>query len=130
LYTGLELDSSYEIKVRRYDGNTIPTYRYSPSAGASQIIATSLIAGLSKYTTREAPIVIDTPLGRLDHIHRKNLVKLYPSLNRQVIILYQTSELDKDDLDLLQDSIASEWVLEEEPDNPDLSRIRLERNYL
>lgn len=130
LYTGLELDDSYEIKVKHYDGTKLPTYRYSPSAGASQIVATALIAGLSKYTTREAPIVIDTPLGRLDHVHRENLIKLYSSLSKQVIILYQTRELTAEDIKLFEDSIASEWIIEEESNNPDLSRIRQERKHL
>jgi DNA sulfur modification protein DndD len=127
LYVGLELDESFEVKVKHYDGVVIPTYRYSPSAGASQVIATSLIAGLSKYTTREAPIVIDTPLGRLDTIHKENLIGLYPSLNSQVIVIYQPEELSQKDIDLLRDNIASEWIIEEDPHNPDLSRIRMER---
>lgn len=130
LYKGVEIDDSFEIKVKRFDGTILPTYRYSPSAGASQIVAISMIAGLSRYTTRDAPIVIDTPLGRLDAVHRENLIEFYSEIGKQVIILYQPRELDNKDMVLFNNSIASEWVIESDPANPALSVIKREKNHI
>lgn len=130
MYDGLKLDEGYEIKVKRYDGSILPTYKYSPSAGASQIIATSLIAGLNKYTTRIAPVIIDTPLGRLDPMHRENMIKFYHELSRQVIILYQPGELNEKDIALFQNNIASEWEIRDQFNNPASSGITMEYSYI
>ncbi|MCB1177092.1 MAG: hypothetical protein KDK36_05880, partial [Leptospiraceae bacterium] len=130
LYEGLEIEDNFEMRVLRKDGTKLPTYTYSPSAGASQIVATSMIGGLNKFTTRQAPILIDTPLGRLDPIHRQNLIDYYSQIGKQVIILYQPSELDVDDIEIIKNNLASEWQIESVPGSPDISKITRERNYL
>lgn len=64
------------------------------SAGERQLLATGLIWGLSKSTSRELPTVIDTPVGRLDRQHRKHLVQRYfPKASRQVILLSTDEEI-------------------------------------
>ena len=43
------------------------------------------------------PIIIDTPLSRLDSAHRDNIVNNYfPNAGEQVIILSTDTEIDKD----------------------------------
>ena len=130
LYEGLEIEDNFEMRILRKDGTKLPTYTYSPSAGASQIVATSMIGGLNKFTTRQAPVLIDTPLGRLDPIHRQNLINYYSEIGQQVIILYQPSELDDDDIEIIKNNLASEWQIESSPGSPDISKITRERNYL
>ena len=130
LYEGLEIEDNFEMSVLRKDGTKLPTYTYSPSPGASQIIATAMIGGLNKFTTRQAPVLIDTPLSRLDPIHRQNLINYYSEIGQQVIILYQPSELDDDDIEIIRNNLASEWQIESSPGNPDTSKIIRERNYL
>jgi hypothetical protein len=39
------------------------------SAGSEQIVALSLIGALNRCATREGPVVMDTPFGRLDRRH-------------------------------------------------------------
>lgn len=64
------------------------------SAGERQLLATGLIWGMSKSTSRELPTVIDTPVGRLDRQHRKRLVQRYfPKASRQVILLSTDEEI-------------------------------------
>ena len=93
MYEGLKIEDNFEMSVLRKDGTRLPTYTYSPSPGASQIIATAMIGGLNKFTTRHAPVLIDTPLGRLDPIHRQNLINYYSEIGQQVIILYQPKRI-------------------------------------
>ena len=130
LYRELKIDRDFSMKVVRNDGAELSTYRYSPSAGASQIVATSMIAGLNKFATKDAPIIIDTPMGRLDPDHRKHLVNYYSKMGKQIIILYQPSELDDDDIQSIHDHIASEWEIDSIPDHPDLSSINRTESYL
>ncbi|MGK5007205.1 DNA sulfur modification protein DndD [Janthinobacterium sp. LB2P70] len=68
---------------------------FDRSAGENQIFATALIAGLAKVSGVKAPMVVDTPLGRLDSEHRNNIVNFWVSdKSRQVILLSQDEEID------------------------------------
>lgn len=129
MYHGLKINKDFSMKVIRQDGTELPTYQYSPSAGASQIVATSMIGGLNKFAIRDAPIVIDTPMGRLDPVHKKNLINYYSRMGKQIIILYQPSELESDDIQLINYNIASEWKIDSEPDHPDISSLHKEKSY-
>ena len=51
---------------------------------------------LTRTSRRKLPVIIDTPLGRLDSKHRKKLVESYfPSASHQVIILSTDTEVDE-----------------------------------
>ena len=50
------------------------------SAGAEQIVALSLIAALNRCSVTEGPIIMDTPFGRLDTIHRAKILKFLPKM--------------------------------------------------
>lgn len=129
LYNGLKIDRDFSMKVVRSDGTELPTHKYSPSAGASQIVATSMIGGLNKFATKDAPVVIDTPMGRLDPNHRKNLISYYSKMSKQIIILYQPSELQNEDIQNIHDHLASEWEIDSVPDRPDISQIHKTESY-
>ena len=94
-----------------------------PSAGQTQIIAYSFIAGLSQYTTRNAPVVIDTPIGRLDPEHKANLVDFYHEFSDQVIILYQPNELDEDDIEVMQEYISKHYQIKIRDEDSSTSTI-------
>ncbi|MDI1495645.1 MAG: AAA domain-containing protein [Cenarchaeum symbiont of Oopsacas minuta] len=130
LYRGLKIDKDFSMKVLRNDGTELPTYMYSPSAGASQIVATSMIGGLNKFATKDAPIVIDTPMSRLDPNHQNNLINYYSKMGKQIIILYQPKELENNDIQSITDNLASEWEIESVPNHPDMSNITKKVSYL
>ncbi|MNJ71956.1 hypothetical protein D3C77_685560 [compost metagenome] len=57
-------------------------------------------------------MVIDTPLGRLDSIHRKKLVENYfPKTSHQVIVLSTDTEIDREFYEGLQSSISHAYHL-------------------
>ena len=67
------------------------------SAGEKQIYAISILEALARTSGRKLPIIIDTPLGRLDSKHRAKLVNNYfPRASHQVIILSTDTEVDED----------------------------------
>ena len=71
------------------------------SAGERQIFAISMLWALGKTSGQELPIIIDTPLSRLDKAHRKTMIGDYvPNASQQVILLCTDTELT-DDLDEL-----------------------------
>jgi len=124
LYLGLEISNQWEIFVRYYDGKLLPSHQYGPSAGAAQIVATAFIAGLNKFSRKSAPVVIDTPLGRLDDIHRENILKYYNKMSKsQVIILYTPAEITKENLMLVEDKVKHHYEIISVDGKPDLSRL-------
>ena len=65
------------------------------SAGEKEVFAISLLWGLAQTSQLNLPIIIDTPLSRLDSIHRDNIVRQYfPNAAEQVIILSTDTEVD------------------------------------
>lgn len=89
--------------VSLYDskGELIP--KSSLSSGEKQIYAISLLWGMARVSGRPLPMIIDTPLGRLDSHHRSNLVNHYfPAAAHQVIVLSTDTEVDREHYDQLR----------------------------
>lgn len=84
-----------EIVPKDSKGNTI---NLGLSAGERQIQVMSILGALGAVSSYIAPIVIDTPLARLDVKHRNNLWNYWSSLPHQVIILAQDSEINPNSL--------------------------------
>lgn len=86
---------------------------FDRSAGENQIFATALIAGLAKVCGVNAPMVVDTPLGRLDSTHRENILRFWTSdANRQVILLSQDEEIDFNFYKQISESVCKTYLLE------------------
>lgn len=86
---------------------------FDRSAGENQIFATALIAGLAKVSGVKAPMVLDTPLGRLDSKHRENILKFWTDdKNRQVILLSQDKEIDHQFYKQIANSVSKTYLLE------------------
>jgi DNA sulfur modification protein DndD len=122
VYEGLTISEDYELDVKTISGDR-DIEEQNPSKGARQIIAYSFIAGLNKFTAREAPVVIDTPIGRLDPEHKENLIAHLPNFRDQVVILYQPGELDQEDIDLMSDNVASHLEIHQREGDPESSQI-------
>lgn len=97
--------SLYDLK-----GEVIP--KSSLSAGEKQIYAISLLWGMARVSGRPLPMIIDTPLGRLDSHHRSNLVKHYfPAAAHQVIVLSTDTEVDRAHYDQLRPQTSHSYRL-------------------
>ena len=85
---------------------------FDRSAGENQIFATALIAGLAEVSEINAPLVVDTPLGRLDSTHRENIFKFWiGTANRQVILLSQDKEIDRSFFDRIEKHVSAAYLL-------------------
>lgn len=107
------------FEVRLYDSNAqlIPKHRLS--AGEKQLLAIALLWGLARASGRQLPVAIDTPLGRLDSFHRKNLLNHYfAQASHQVILLSTDTEIGKVEVQRLRKKqlISYEYLLQYDPE--------------
>ncbi len=102
----IRIDSkSFAVTLHDRNGNSIP--KEDLSSGEKQIYAISVLWGLAKTSGRPLPVIIDTPLGRLDSDHRLNLIQNYfPQAGHQVILLSTDTEVDEGLYSKLQPHIS------------------------
>lgn len=82
------------------------------SAGEKQLMVISLLWALAICSKKKLPVIIDTPLSRLDSSHRQALIKIYfPKASDQTIILSTDSEIDENYYALIKTSVGDEYTL-------------------
>lgn len=99
-----------DLQYLSADGEEIAKKRLS--AGEKQLMVISLLWSLAICSKKKLPVIIDTPLSRLDSSHRQALIKTYfPKASDQTIILSTDSEIDATYYALLKKSIGDEFTL-------------------
>jgi DNA sulfur modification protein DndD len=112
LITDLRIDpETYGVDLRGADGQEILANQLS--AGERQLLAVALLWGLARAGGQPLPVVIDTPLGRLDGSHRDRLIERYfPQASHQVILLSTDQEIDEEAWAKLQRHTGHAYQLE------------------
>ncbi|MGO4359323.1 AAA family ATPase [Terrabacter sp. RAF57] len=88
-YEGITIGRDYRVDLVGKRGPSMKT-----SEGGRQLIALSLIGALKRAAVRGGPVVLDSPLARLDLEHRENVLNSWvPELGSQAILLVQSGEL-------------------------------------
>lgn len=104
---------TFRLELYNAEGKSIPKHRLS--AGEKQMLAIAFLWGLARVSGCQLPVVIDTPLGRLDSSHRLNLLDRYfPNASQQVILLSTDTEIGKEEVTRLRQNqlIAHEYILD------------------
>ena len=92
------------------DGGKVPGK--SLSAGEKQMMVIALLWSLAICSNKRLPVIIDTPLSRLDSVHRQALIKVYfPKASDQTIILSTDSEINNTYYSMMKDNIGDEFTL-------------------
>jgi DNA sulfur modification protein DndD len=88
-YQGIRISHDYRVDLIGRLGESMNT-----SEGGKQLVALSLIGALKRAAVRGGPVVLDSPLARLDLEHRENVLQTWvPQLGNQAILLVQSGEL-------------------------------------
>jgi DNA sulfur modification protein DndD len=83
------------------------------SAGEKEVFALALVWALGRISNKALPMVIDTPLARLDHAHRRNVVERFlPVASNQVLLLATDTEVDGEWYRILKPRIRQETRIE------------------
>ena len=112
----IEIDpKTFSVTLYDRQGQAIPKKQLS--AGEKQIYAISMLWALAQTSGRPLPVIIDTPLGRLDSDHRRNLIECYFSqASHQVIILSTDTEIDQEYIKALNPFISHAYHLQYNPE--------------
>lgn len=107
----IAIDDDFGVHYHDKDGLSIGMGNLS--AGMKQLAATSLLWSLKTCSARPLPIIVDTPMARIDKGNQENLLRhYYPAVSEQVILLPTDSEMDERKYNLLKPYIYQEYVLE------------------
>lgn len=87
----IAIDEDCNVELLNTDGMDLRGYDLS--AGEKQIFTQALISAVSSVSGRGFPMVVDTPLGRLDIEHRKGVLNHLVQREHQVILLSTDTEV-------------------------------------
>ena len=100
----------YSLKLTGFDNSTVLIKLISE--GEKGILMYSVMYGLLNLSFSKLPLIIDSPLGRMDSEHVGNLVsKLYPVFGNQVFILSHDREITSDMLPQLSLVLSKTFLL-------------------
>lgn len=92
-------------RVEMLDGDGRDLRQVDASAGESQVLALAVMSALSSFAP-DFPIIVDTPLARLDPLHRANVLTHFAGGGRQLILLTHPAELGAAEEAIIADRIA------------------------
>lgn len=90
-FQGINIDSDFRLEV--IDRWNTPT-RQELSAGERQILSLSFICAMAQVSGEEAPLVMDTPFGRLSGNHLSAVAHNLPTLTPQLVLFVTDREWD------------------------------------
>lgn len=111
LVSNIKIESdTLDVIILDIDGNEL--LKTQLSAGEQQMFAVAVVWALAIISGYKAPVVVDTPMARLDSAHRTNFVTKYlPEASSQVVVLSTDEEIYGQYLDEIRDKIIDCYTL-------------------
>ena len=111
LVSEIKIDpDTLDVTILDLDGKEL--LKSQLSAGEQQMFAVAIVWALALTSGYKAPVVIDTPMARLDSSHRANFVTKYlPAASSQVMVLSTDEEVYGHYLDLVRDHVVDYYTL-------------------
>ncbi len=111
IITSITIDpETLDITLRDYNGGIL--LKDQLSAGEKQMFAISILWGLALSSGYKLPVIIDTPMARLDSAHRSNFINKYlPNASSQVVVLSTDEEINGKYLDDIREYVSTSYTL-------------------
>jgi DNA sulfur modification protein DndD len=104
---------SEDFVMTYYDERKKEVPRLSISAGMRQLLAMAMLWALKDEAEKPLPVIVDTPLGRMDRKNRNLLMTEYfPGAGDPLVLLPTDTELAPEDLDLLSVRVRRRYRIE------------------
>lgn len=111
-----ELSIGEDFEIRLKDENSEPIIVESQSSGQKQILAIAIFWALSKLSNSHLPLIIDTPLARIDSENRARIIQNYYASDSQVIILPHSGEMGEKEYEYAKPYLAGLYKIDNEVD--------------
>ena len=99
-----------DVTIVGVDGNEL--LKSQLSAGEKQMFAVAIVWALALSSGYKAPVIVDTPMARLDSSHRTNFVTKYlPAASSQVMVLSTDEEIYGRYLDMVRENVVDYYTL-------------------
>lgn len=99
-----------DVTIVGIDGNEL--LKSQLSAGEQQMFAVAIVWALALSSGYKAPVIVDTPMARLDSSHRTNFVTEYlPAASSQVMVLSTDEEIYGRYLDMVRENVVDYYTL-------------------
>lgn len=109
----IEIDRDCTVRLLSKYGEDIRSL--NQSAGENQLFAFALISALAQAAQIRFPLVVDTPLARLDARHRTNVLKHFTqNAGDQIIFLSQDTEVVREFKEAIAPRIKQTFLIENE----------------
>lgn len=103
-------ETSLDVTIYDFDNHIL--LKSQLSAGEQQMFAVSVVWALALTSGYKAPVVIDTPMARLDSSNRTNFVMNYlPAASTQVIVLSTDEEIHGRYHDMIREYVTDYYTL-------------------
>lgn len=108
-FQDVQLGTDFNLEViDRYGQQARPEL----SAGERQVLSLSFITAMAQVSEEEAPLVMDTPFGRLSSHHRNSIAEKLPQLTSQLVLFVTDEELRDEARRNLEPRIGAEYRLD------------------
>ena len=103
---------AFFVQLQYLDENGNEVSKESLSAGEKQLMIIAILWALALCSKKKLPVIIDTPLSRLDSQHRTSIISTYfPNASDQTIILSTDTEIDQNYYEMMKNSVGDEFTL-------------------
>jgi DNA sulfur modification protein DndD len=111
-FSEIRVDSGFLLRVLDNEGRDV---RSQLSMGETQVSSLAFMLAMTRLGGQQAPLAIDTPLGRLDESVRLNAAMWLPKLTPQLVLLVTDSEYTAEVAERLSSRVGSRFVLRPGP---------------
>jgi DNA sulfur modification protein DndD len=109
--TKVAIESDCQVHLLTRGGQDYRTL--DASAGEDQVFSFALISAVARSADVRFPIIIDTPLARLDREHRKSILRHFAErAGDQIILLSQNTEVVGEYLDVIRSRVAKTFRID------------------
>jgi DNA sulfur modification protein DndD len=112
-FLGMEFDKNWSCSLLRRDGKKASWEETNTSAGQRQVRMLAFYEALRRLARLVPPLVVDTPLGRLDKEVKDSVLDQLYLTGHQTLILTTNSEIDPEGplFERVQDKLARVYTL-------------------
>lgn len=102
---------TYDVTIVGGHNKLLPMERLS--AGERQLLAIAVLSALIRERRGQFPVVVDTPLARLDRSHREALIKrFFAKVSHQVMVLSTDEEVEGSVYEAMRRYTSKAFVIE------------------